>query len=199
MADGNQRTDAGPASRCARPRSWMVCRPVRSGHRRWNLACDRRSWRPTSRRRWQAAVTHPDTLCQRAQHALGLAGIGSRIAPDHTAIGVYAAHARPRHPARSPLVLEGRALLWCGVPCPIRGDPGVDCRGDRSHASSAHAITSLDLAARLLRSLAWRRTSRACDYAPRIMTMQSLSHAASGDRAAACNTPRCCASPIVAL
>ena len=57
-----------------------------------------------------AAVTHPDTLCQRAQHALGLAGIGSRIAPDHTAIGVYAAQLPT--PARPmPLVLEGRALL----------------------------------------------------------------------------------------
>jgi hypothetical protein len=38
-----------------------------------------------------AVVTYPDTLCERAQHALGLAGIGSRIAPDHTAIGVYGA------------------------------------------------------------------------------------------------------------
>lgn len=57
-----------------------------------------------------AAVTHPDTLCQRAQHALGLVGIGSRIAPDQTAIGVYAAPvATPASPL--PLVLEGRALL----------------------------------------------------------------------------------------
>ena len=57
-----------------------------------------------------AAVTHPDTLCQRAQHALGLAGIGSRIAPDHAAIGVYT----PSLPASSgtiSLVLEGRAIL----------------------------------------------------------------------------------------
>jgi hypothetical protein len=58
-----------------------------------------------------AAAPDPATLCQRAQHALGLAGIGSRIAPDHSAIGVYAA------PLRSPsgaatLVLEGRAVLW---------------------------------------------------------------------------------------
>ena len=57
-----------------------------------------------------AAVTHPDTLCQRAQHALGLAGIGSRIAPDHTAIGVYAAQL-PTLVSPMPLILEGRALL----------------------------------------------------------------------------------------
>src|SRR5215510_1232509 len=57
-----------------------------------------------------AAVTHPDTLCQRAQHALGLAGISSRIASDHTAIGVYAA-ALPTSASPLPLVLEGRALL----------------------------------------------------------------------------------------
>ena len=57
-----------------------------------------------------AAVTPPDTLCQRAQHALGLAGIGSRIAPDHAAIGVYT----PDLPSSSgtiSLVLEGRAIL----------------------------------------------------------------------------------------
>jgi hypothetical protein len=57
-----------------------------------------------------AAVTHPDTLCQRAQHALGLAGIGSRIAPDHAAIGVYT----PSFPSSSgtiSLVLKGRAML----------------------------------------------------------------------------------------
>jgi len=62
-----------------------------------------------------AAATHPDTLCQRAQHALGLAGIGSRIAPDRNAIGVYL----PISPApfgATPLVLDGHALLWSIVP-----------------------------------------------------------------------------------
>ncbi len=53
----------------------------------------------------------PDVLCQRAQHALGLAGISSRIAPDHNAIGVYAAPLLAP-PGATPLVLEGRALLW---------------------------------------------------------------------------------------
>ena len=53
----------------------------------------------------------PDVLCQRAQHALGLVGIGSRIAPDRTAIGVYV----PTSPApfgATPLVLAGRPVLW---------------------------------------------------------------------------------------
>jgi hypothetical protein len=57
-----------------------------------------------------AAPSH-DEICQRAQHALGLAGIGSRIERERNAIGVYAV------PLRSPsgeasLVLEGREILW---------------------------------------------------------------------------------------
>jgi len=58
-----------------------------------------------------ATALPPDVLCQRAQHALGLAGIGSRIAPDRNAIGVYI----PTSPApfgATPLVLTGRPVLW---------------------------------------------------------------------------------------
>ena len=58
-----------------------------------------------------ADAPSPAVLCQRAQHALGLAGIGSRIAPDRNAIGVYI----PKSPTlfgTTPLVLEGYALLW---------------------------------------------------------------------------------------
>jgi hypothetical protein len=59
------------------------------------------------------AVAAPayDDLCQRAQHALGLAGIGSRIDRAHTAVGIYAdrSGARFGEPA---LVLDGPALLW---------------------------------------------------------------------------------------
>ena len=58
-----------------------------------------------------ASVPAPDELCRQAQHALGLAGIGSRIAPDHTAIGVYVP-ALPVPSGVTPLVLDGRALLW---------------------------------------------------------------------------------------
>ena len=58
-----------------------------------------------------ASAPAPDELCRRAQHALGLAGIGSRIAPDRQAIGVYV----PSSPApfgATPLVLAGRPVLW---------------------------------------------------------------------------------------
>jgi hypothetical protein len=58
-----------------------------------------------------AAAPNPDALCQQAQHALGLAGIGSRIERGRNSIGVYAA------PLRSPsgeatLLLDGREVLW---------------------------------------------------------------------------------------
>jgi hypothetical protein len=59
----------------------------------------------------RAAAPSPDALCQRAQHALGLAGIGSRIEPERSAIGVYAAWL-PSPSGEFLLVLEGRAVLW---------------------------------------------------------------------------------------
>jgi hypothetical protein len=52
-----------------------------------------------------------DVLCQRAQHALGLAGIGSRIEDTYTAIGVYAA-SLPSPSGQFLLILDGRVLLW---------------------------------------------------------------------------------------
>jgi len=58
-----------------------------------------------------AAAPQPDVLCQRAQHVLGLAGIGSRIAPDRDAIGVYIPTSSASFGA-TPLVLNGHALLW---------------------------------------------------------------------------------------
>jgi hypothetical protein len=51
-----------------------------------------------------------DVLCQRAQHALGLAGIGSRIEDTYTAIGVYGA-SLPSPSGQFLLVLDGRVLL----------------------------------------------------------------------------------------
>lgn len=57
-----------------------------------------------------AAALEPAALCRQAQHALGLAGIGSRIAPEDNAIGIYAALPAPT--VVTPLVLKGRALLW---------------------------------------------------------------------------------------
>lgn len=58
-----------------------------------------------------AAVPSPEALCQRAQHALGLAGIGSRIDDDYTTIGVYGA-SLPSPSGQFLLILDGRALLW---------------------------------------------------------------------------------------
>jgi hypothetical protein len=57
-----------------------------------------------------AAPSH-DELCQHAQHALGLSGIGSRIERERDAIGVYAAPLRLPS-GESTLVLEGREVLW---------------------------------------------------------------------------------------
>jgi hypothetical protein len=57
-----------------------------------------------------AAPSH-DELCQHAQHALGLSGIGSRIERERDAIGVYAAPLRMPS-GDSTLMLEGREVLW---------------------------------------------------------------------------------------
>jgi len=109
MTDGNQRTDQGRASNVHElvvdglPPCTIALIADETWHVVAQLATDDQA-------ALTAAVTHPDTLCRRAQHALGLAGIGSRIAPDHTAIGVYAAQL-PTPASPMPLVLEGRALL----------------------------------------------------------------------------------------
>ena len=109
MANGNQRTDQGRASNVHElvvdglPPCTIALIADQTWHVVAQLATDDQA-------ALTAAVTHPDTLCQRAQHALGLAGIGSRIAPDHTAIGVYAAQL-PTPASPMPLLLEGRALL----------------------------------------------------------------------------------------
>ena len=109
MANGNQRTDQGRASTVHElvvdglPPCTIALIADETWHVVAQLATDDQA-------ALTAAVTYPDTLCQRAQHALGLAGIGSRIAPDRNAIGVYV----PTSPApfgTTPLVLEGRALL----------------------------------------------------------------------------------------
>jgi hypothetical protein len=58
-----------------------------------------------------AAAPSHDELCQHAQHALGLSGIGSRIERERDAIGVYAAPLRMPS-GDSTLMLEGREVLW---------------------------------------------------------------------------------------
>lgn len=59
----------------------------------------------------QVSALPLDMLCKRAQHALGLAGIGSRIEDDYAAIGVYGA-SLPSPSGQFLLVLDGRVLLW---------------------------------------------------------------------------------------
>ena len=110
MADDNQRANQG---RAGAAQALVVsglppCTIQTSGDGTWHvttqLAAEEQAALAT-------AAPSPEALCQRAQHALGLAGIGSRIAPDRTAIGVYL----PTPPALfgvTPLILDGHALLW---------------------------------------------------------------------------------------
>jgi hypothetical protein len=106
MADGNQRR-AGTAQ-SLRVDGLSPCTIQATADGIWSvtaqLAADEQA-------ALAAAASDPDALCQRAQHALGLAGIGSRIAPDDNAIGIYAAPL-PAPSGAITLVLEGRALLW---------------------------------------------------------------------------------------
>jgi hypothetical protein len=109
MTDGNRRTYEGRAStvqdlvRDGLPPCTIAVTADGIWHVVAQLAADEQA-------ALAAAATHPDTLCQRAQHTLGLAGIGSRIEPDDTAIGIYAAPL-PSPSGTITLVLEGRALL----------------------------------------------------------------------------------------
>jgi hypothetical protein len=69
-----------------------------------------------------AAAPTPDDLCRRAQHALGLAGIGSRIDRERSAMAVYIDRSRAQFGAPT-LILEGPAVLWAfghAVPDAIR-------------------------------------------------------------------------------
>ena len=57
-----------------------------------------------------ASAPSRDDLCRRAQHALGLAGIGSRIGSERSTVGVYAdlgaSFGKPT------MILGGPAVLW---------------------------------------------------------------------------------------
>jgi len=110
MADGNQRTRQGSASSAqdlvvdGLPRCTIAMTADGIWHVMAQLVAEEQA-------ALAAAAPSPEALCQRAQHALGLAGIGSRIERGRNAIGVYAA------PLRSPsgeatLLLDGREVLW---------------------------------------------------------------------------------------
>jgi hypothetical protein len=110
MADRNQRTHQG---RAGAAQDLLVdglppCTIQATADGAWHVTAQLLADEQTA---LAAAGPGPDALCQRAQHALGLAGIGSRIASDHTAIGVYAAPL-PSPAGGTPLVLESRAVLW---------------------------------------------------------------------------------------
>ena len=57
-----------------------------------------------------ASAPSPDDLCRQAQHALGLAGIGSRIGSERSTVGVYADLGAPF--GEPTLILDGPAVLW---------------------------------------------------------------------------------------
>jgi len=69
-----------------------------------------------------AAALTSDDLCRQAQHALGLAGIGSRIDRERSIVGVYA-DLRGAPFGEPTLILDGPAVLWAfghAVPDAIR-------------------------------------------------------------------------------
>ena len=69
-----------------------------------------------------AAAPTPDDLCRRAQHALGLAGIGSRIDRERSMVGVYTDVSGAQF-GEPTLILDGPAVLWAlghAVPDAIR-------------------------------------------------------------------------------
>ena len=109
MSDGDQRTYQGPvgAAQDLLVDGLPPCTIAVTADGIWHVAAQLAAVEQAA---LAAAATHPDTLCQRAQQALGLAGVGSRIEPDHNAIGVYAAPLQSASGAMT-LVLESRALL----------------------------------------------------------------------------------------
>jgi hypothetical protein len=59
----------------------------------------------------EAAAQTADDLCRRAQHALGMAGFGSRIYRERTAVGIYISSQEARFDT-TPLILDGAEILW---------------------------------------------------------------------------------------
>ena len=110
MADDNQRANQGRASAAQAlvVDGLPLCTIQTSGDGIWHVAIQLAAEEQDA---LVAGAPSPDALCQQGQHALGLAGIGSRIAPDRNAIGVYVPSS-PAPFATTPLMLEGRPLLW---------------------------------------------------------------------------------------
>jgi hypothetical protein len=119
MANGNQRTDQGRASNVHElvVDGLPPCTIARASDGMWHVTAQVTADEQAA---LTAAAFNSIALFQRAQHALGLAGIGSRIASDDNAIGIYTAPA-PTSPGAITLVLDGRALLWliAGAPSEV--------------------------------------------------------------------------------
>jgi hypothetical protein len=100
MADGNQRThqrQAGAAQDLlvdGLPPCSIVVTADGTCHVTMELEAEEQA-------AFAAAAPLPDVLCQRAQHALGLAGIGSRSRPTAARLACMLPRS-PRRPARRP-------------------------------------------------------------------------------------------------
>ena len=66
---------------------------------------------PDERASLEAAAQTADELCRRAQHALGMAGLGSRIYRERMAVGIYTGSFEARFDT-TPLILDGAEALW---------------------------------------------------------------------------------------
>jgi hypothetical protein len=66
---------------------------------------------PDERAGFETAALTVDELCYRAQHVLGMAGLGSRIYRERTAVGIYIGSPEARFDT-TPLILDGAEVLW---------------------------------------------------------------------------------------
>jgi hypothetical protein len=78
---------------------------------RTGIGCPVRPLRGAGRPPLDAAAQSADELCRHAQHALGMAGFGSRIYRERTAVGIYIGSQETRFDT-TPLILDGAEVLW---------------------------------------------------------------------------------------
>jgi hypothetical protein len=110
MTDGNQRTHQG---RIGVAQALVVdglppCTIYAAEDGTWHVLAQLAS---DDQAALAASAPTPDDLCRRAQHALGLAGIGSRIDRERGVVGIYAERSG-RGFGEPALVLDGPAMLW---------------------------------------------------------------------------------------
>jgi hypothetical protein len=110
MTDGNQRTHQG---RIGFAQALVVdglppCTIYAAEDGTWHVTAQLASDEQAS---LAASAPTPDDLCRRAQHALGLAGIGSRIDRERGVVGVYTDVSGAQFGAPT-LILDGAAMLW---------------------------------------------------------------------------------------